>query len=904
MITKINVTADGGNKTYAAVVDENNSITLVEDTAVEYVYKAEDADYPAFAAEKTVGNITIHVSAEKGVLPKGTQLSVKEIATQDDKVEEAVAEKEDTVAEKVSAVAVFDITLLDKDGKEIEPASGKNVSVTFTNIKTADKKNVETKVFRMTDELDTVAKTMSADVDHQKKEVSFDTDHFTAYAIADINGSPTGSQPVSNLITSVTLNTTANPPVALDHNGSMKFNTAYLVKYNIKSPIYFGKANADLGPSGTDNYYVTPGSTYILPNLPAQIKLANGLNDFDVYTDNNLKFGKIHPTLNQDGSTKLELTIDSGISAAYLENAYAGMNIKLDETVILNSETSSIAWDANNSSYTVTIEDNKKVAPTMVKTGLYDSENNKINWTVTVTNPVNVKKYGSDGTQGTLDFIDTLSDNQSFTGTDVFKDNDVEKQNDNIFSLSNENRTIKYSYKYNLGESSTRTFKYTTTPDADAVKSIINNKELPQTDGNIKFTNSAKLQDGTNVVASCTSVEVNHSVKTYTMTKDGKYNDDGTITWTITVIDEGGWNFKNVKVYDQFDDTKLELVSNSVSAKVKGVDAGDVSGNVLTTGGTDSRNSQAYNWTYNIGDLNSTNAPYVIKYTTKIKNFETSNIDSETNKAWLSFDWAYSGNGTGIETGLGTPGIDKTVSGIKHSIIRKDLVAAFDYQTYEIKWKITVNECKYNGFTDNAEVIKDNIPDDLVYTGIEDFKVNDEDKTATEYFSSIPLAQTQAGKDVEFAFRSKDKINGNKISFTVITKLADTKMSYLSDNSQHSFRNWAELWDNTKLDSDYEDTSFTPNALKKEFLKYDYSNHTIKWKLTVNSNKEKMTGIVITDTLPTGFTLVDSNPITTDEAGTSSIVNGAKNNIAASYTFDENTRLLTVYLLDITDEEK
>ena len=67
----------------------------------------------------------------------------------------------------------------------------------------------------------------------------------------------------------------------------MKFNTAYLVKYNIKSPIYFGKANADLGPSGTDNYYVTPGSTYILPNLPAQIKLANGLNDFDVYTDNN-----------------------------------------------------------------------------------------------------------------------------------------------------------------------------------------------------------------------------------------------------------------------------------------------------------------------------------------------------------------------------------------------------------------------------------------------------------------------------------------------------------------------------------------------------------------------------------------------------------------------------------------
>ena len=576
------------------------------------------------------------------------------------------------------------------------------------------------------------------------------------------------------------------------------------------------------------------------------------------------------------------------------------MNIKLDETVILNSETSSIAWDANNSSYTVTIE----VAPTMVKTGLYDSENNKINWTVTVTNPVNVKKYGSDGTQGTLDFIDTLSDNQSFTGTDVFKDNDVEKQNDNIFSLSNENRTIKYSYKYNLGESSTRTFKYTTTPDADAVKSIINNKELPQTDGNIKFTNSAKLQDGTNVVASCTSVEVNHSVKTYTMTKDGKYNDDGTITWTITVIDEGGWNFKNVKVYDQFDDTKLELVSNSVSAKVKGVDAGDVSGNVLTTGGTDSRNSQAYNWTYNIGDLNSTNAPYVIKYTTKIKNFETSNIDSETNKAWLSFDWAYSGNGTGIETGLGTPGIDKTVSGIKHSIIRKDLVAAFDYQTYEIKWKITVNECKYNGFTDNAEVIKDNIPDDLVYTGIEDFKVNDEDKTATEYFSSIPLAQTQAGKDVEFAFRSKDKINGNKISFTVITKLADTKMSYLSDNSQHSFRNWAELWDNTKLDSDYEDTSFTPNALKKEFLKYDYSNHTIKWKLTVNSNKEKMTGIVITDTLPTGFTLVDSNPITTDEAGTSSIVNGAKNNTAASYTFDENTRLLTVYLLDITDEEK
>ncbi|KMZ54503.1 InlB B-repeat-containing protein [Dorea sp. D27] len=84
---------------------------------------------PAKKVSETVDGTVITVEAPEGVLAEGWTLSVKPVSK---KSVEAAIENALEEEREISGIKAFDITILDKDGKEIQPDG--NVNVTFSNV--------------------------------------------------------------------------------------------------------------------------------------------------------------------------------------------------------------------------------------------------------------------------------------------------------------------------------------------------------------------------------------------------------------------------------------------------------------------------------------------------------------------------------------------------------------------------------------------------------------------------------------------------------------------------------------------------------------------------------------------------------------------------------------------------
>ena len=109
---------------------------VLEDQTVEIQVVEEGYnDHPAFLQSRTVNGVTVTVSAEEGILPAGTELSVEEVTEQ---VADAVAEKVEAEAPEeepvsVTSVLAYDINLM-LDGKKLANSywEGNSVSVRFS----------------------------------------------------------------------------------------------------------------------------------------------------------------------------------------------------------------------------------------------------------------------------------------------------------------------------------------------------------------------------------------------------------------------------------------------------------------------------------------------------------------------------------------------------------------------------------------------------------------------------------------------------------------------------------------------------------------------------------------------------------------------------------------------------
>ena len=131
-----------------ASAEDSMTSSATQETTHQDTAEQLTASSPAFDAEKTVDGVKVKVTADANVFPEGTTMEVKKTTlTSDEK--KIVAKKQDKNKE-VAKQYVFDITMRDANGKEIEPDTSKGkVHVTFTNDLI---KKFDTNVIHLTDE--------------------------------------------------------------------------------------------------------------------------------------------------------------------------------------------------------------------------------------------------------------------------------------------------------------------------------------------------------------------------------------------------------------------------------------------------------------------------------------------------------------------------------------------------------------------------------------------------------------------------------------------------------------------------------------------------------------------------------------------------------------------------------
>ena len=161
--------------------EEENTIVASEE---------EEQDVP-FYGKKTVDGILVSVKADAGVFPKKAKLKVKKLSQKVDKkkVEEKVEEKLKEEDAELLESFIFDISVLDAEGEELQPDNEKgDVKVSFERLNILAK-GKELAVFHL-DEPDAEPEKLSdVKVKEKEKKLEVKTDHFSLFVLSVIDRS-------------------------------------------------------------------------------------------------------------------------------------------------------------------------------------------------------------------------------------------------------------------------------------------------------------------------------------------------------------------------------------------------------------------------------------------------------------------------------------------------------------------------------------------------------------------------------------------------------------------------------------------------------------------------------------------------------------------------------------------
>ena len=154
--------------------------TLIGKSAVE---ESEEA----FLQEQEISGVLITVKADPGVFPKGAKLQVKKVGKGTErKVDNALKEKLLENQENLLQSMIFDISVLNKDGEEVQPDSAKGeVKVQFSHIpflqEDAEK---QISVFHL-DSVDAEAEKLAAEkIEEKENAVEVSAEHFSLFAVS------------------------------------------------------------------------------------------------------------------------------------------------------------------------------------------------------------------------------------------------------------------------------------------------------------------------------------------------------------------------------------------------------------------------------------------------------------------------------------------------------------------------------------------------------------------------------------------------------------------------------------------------------------------------------------------------------------------------------------------------
>ena len=142
-----------------------------------------DVSNPAFEGYAQAGNVLVKVTAAEGVLPEGATVQATRIERQD--VVDAVAERVESQGKVLEDAIAIDVTLLDKDGNEIQPNGALHVCFFDANVE-----GEKVGVYRVSDDASQVETIGARQADPAVQ--SFDVDHFTIYVATGSNYASTG----------------------------------------------------------------------------------------------------------------------------------------------------------------------------------------------------------------------------------------------------------------------------------------------------------------------------------------------------------------------------------------------------------------------------------------------------------------------------------------------------------------------------------------------------------------------------------------------------------------------------------------------------------------------------------------------------------------------------------------
>ena len=164
------------------VVEEKNEIEK-EISAIE----SEATEENAFYAEKELSGVLVTVQADSGVFPKGATLRVRKLSSAEEQhVDSAVKEKVEAENQELLQSFVLDITVLDRDGAEVQPDNTKGeVKVQFSNIpflqEDAEK---QISVFHL-DSVDAAAEKLETEkIEEKESAVKVSAEHFSVFAVS------------------------------------------------------------------------------------------------------------------------------------------------------------------------------------------------------------------------------------------------------------------------------------------------------------------------------------------------------------------------------------------------------------------------------------------------------------------------------------------------------------------------------------------------------------------------------------------------------------------------------------------------------------------------------------------------------------------------------------------------
>ena len=141
----------------------------------------------AFHEEQEISGVFVTVKADPGVFPAGAKLQVKKVGkAAERKVDSALKEKLFENQENLLESMIFDISVLNKDGEEVQPDNSKGeVKVQFSHIpflqEDAEK---QISVFHL-DSVDAAAEKLAAEkIEEKENAVEVSAEHFSLFAVS------------------------------------------------------------------------------------------------------------------------------------------------------------------------------------------------------------------------------------------------------------------------------------------------------------------------------------------------------------------------------------------------------------------------------------------------------------------------------------------------------------------------------------------------------------------------------------------------------------------------------------------------------------------------------------------------------------------------------------------------